>query len=134
MNIPAHPTMSQQSVTTTVSHSHNFFRLEPELLPDFKPTLTSSVPARPHKLFVTLNGARVPMREGIPNPNTMQNGNVNPAKSTSGPKYDLKLTPGVNRLEVECVTTAASGRNPEMKNNNALEMEKVSIFLHLLRS
>jgi hypothetical protein len=51
------------------------------------------------------------------------------------PLYDAKLLPGVNRIEIEVVAERDMRGKPEPKDpKDALEVEKCTIFVNLMRS
>jgi len=48
--------------------------------------------------------------------------------------YDIKLLPGMNRIEVECVAVAEGALGAgTLAGKGGLEMERVGVFVHLLR-
>lgn len=48
--------------------------------------------------------------------------------------YDVRLTPGMNRIEVECVAVAEGALGAgTLAGKGGLEMERFCAFVHLLR-
>lgn len=61
---------------------------------------------------------------------TLQNG---PALLQKGSIHDVRLVPGMNRVEIECASIANSKPNGLRPGLGELEMEKVSVYVHLLK-
>ena len=85
------------------------------------PTIATSVLSRQHKLFVTAASTRLhplPKQAG---------GTVDSAE----PLFDVRLMPGVNKIEIELV--AAFPKEAKPINDQKMEKEKVTIFANLLK-
>ena len=129
VTVPASNIMSQQSVTATLSAQHAVVRITAELADQLKGSN-----ARMYRLFVSNNGVRQSQRvihDYAHLPNGMVNGAYGAVKkdTTKGPSYDVRMQPGTNRIEVECVAAAKQG-----SGNNHLVMEKVSLFVFQLKT
>ena len=128
--VEADKTLSQQSITTSVGPQHTVLRLTTELADQLKGTN-----ARAYRLFVSNNGIRQSQRvvhdySNLSNGlvNGLHGGNNAPQKE-KGPSWDVRLQPGTNRIEVECVAAAKQGCG-----NNDLVMEKVSLFIFQMKA
>jgi len=122
-NIAPHPSLAVQSVTLNLPSTYSHLHLEPTL------SAALSSGTRLYKLFVTVNGTRVqPSSLFAP----MQSVGNNEAPKTL---FDVKLLPGMNRVEVEC--GAPNGRVPVAgggwSRTEHLDVERVTAFVHLMR-
>ncbi|KAL9060451.1 MAG: hypothetical protein Q9162_000624 [Coniocarpon cinnabarinum] len=130
ITVPADKVMSQQSVTATLNSSHPAVRLQAELAEPLK-----GPHARPYRLFVSNNGVRQSQRVVQPDYAHMSNGLVNGTYAAAakekekGPSWDVRLHPGTNRIEVECVAAAKPG-----SGSNDLVMEQVSLFVFQMKT
>lgn len=111
MSIAPHPALTHQSMTVTLPSSHYYIQVTPEVN-------KSLSLGRPYKMFVSINGTRQVQRDT--------------EMSDEGRRkhvYEGTLAPGVNRIEVEVVSTGVetNGKTPE------LEVEKVTVFANLMR-
>lgn len=110
-------------MTLTLPATHYYLQITPGVSAQL-------LSGRQYKLFVTVNGVRV-----MPSSKALVNGEV-PMINGLGvggavtemrkPAYDTALVVGVNRIEVEIVAVTARG--------GSLEMEKVTVFAHVLRA
>ncbi|CAL8575273.1 hypothetical protein XPA_001208 [Xanthoria parietina] len=114
LDIPPSPTTTQQSITITLPSSHYFLQIVP--------TLTPSVIHRPFKTFVTVNNTRVP-----PTPQRPDDSDVRK------PLYESRVQPGMNRIDVEMVAGTPRGA-PKVGTGPELEIEKITIFAHMVRT
>ncbi|KAL8850467.1 MAG: hypothetical protein Q9221_004609 [Calogaya cf. arnoldii] len=113
LDIPPSPTTTQQSITITLPSSHYFLQIVP--------TLASSVIHRPFRTFVTVNNTRVP-----PTPQRPDDADVRK------PLYESRVQPGMNRIDVEMVAGTPRGA-PKIGTGPELEIEKITIFTHMVR-
>lgn len=104
--------MTHQSVTITFPSSHYYFQMVPFVSPN--------VLNRQHKLFVTVNGQRL---HAITN---VQGGVINREQI-----FNVRLTHGVNRIEVELIAALPKSA-VKTANGPDFELEKVSIYANLL--
>lgn len=171
--IPASPTLLQHSVTITLPSTHDYLQIVPHV-----PVALAS-PPRPYRLFVTVNGVRLievakPSAVGTTSASNSTPLNQNPppaggvapvapvapvpadsGKEKGRPRFEGRLVPGVNRLEVEIVAATAGaekskdvttaggtagaqqngqgqGGQPAKKERD-VEWEKCTIFVNLMR-
>ena len=111
LDIPPSPTASQQSVTITLPATHYCLQVFP--------TIASNVATRQSRIFVTLNNHRI-------NPTPMKADELDPRR----PLYDIRVMPGVNRLEVEMIAGSPRGV-PKVGPGQDIEIEKVTLFVNL---
>ncbi|KAI4090849.1 MAG: hypothetical protein LQ344_004496 [Seirophora lacunosa] len=114
LNIPPSPTTTQQSITITLPSTSYYLQITP--------TLASAVMHRPYKIFVTVNNSRV-----VANPQRPEESDAR--KSL----YEHRVMPGMNRIEVEIVAGTPRGA-PKTGSGPELEMEKITIFAHLVKT
>ncbi|KAL8947698.1 MAG: hypothetical protein Q9222_006052 [Ikaeria aurantiellina] len=114
LDLPPSPTTTQHSVTVTLPSTYYYLQLVP--------TLASSAMHRPYKVFVTVNNTRV-----IANPQRPEDSD--PRK----PLYELRVLPGMNRIEVEMVAGMPRGV-PKVGSGPELEVENMTIFAHLVKT
>ncbi|KAL9029783.1 MAG: hypothetical protein Q9196_002025 [Gyalolechia fulgens] len=107
-------TTTQQSITITLPSSYYYLQLIPTLAP--------SVMHRPYKIFVTVNSNRI-----VPTP---QRPDESDARKSL---YEHRVVPGLNRIEFEMVAGTPRGA-PKIGTGPDLEVEKVTIFVHLMRA
>lgn len=121
LNIPRHfrmdihpsESLTQLSITVTLPSTHYYMQIIPTIAP--------SVLSRQHKLFVTAASTRL-----HPLPKNAQSG-----VDASEPLFDVRLLPGVNRIEIELIAALPKGTKPI--NGQDVELEKITIFANLLR-
>ncbi|KAL8932404.1 MAG: hypothetical protein Q9216_006853 [Gyalolechia sp. 2 TL-2023] len=114
LDVPPSPTTTQQSITITLPSSYYYLQLIPTLAP--------SVLHRPYKIFVTVNANRIMSTPHRPEESDAR-------KSL----YEHRVVPGMNRIEVELVAGTPRGA-PKMGTGPDLEVEKITIFAHLMRT
>ncbi|KAL9001836.1 MAG: hypothetical protein Q9188_005210 [Gyalolechia gomerana] len=114
LDLPPSPTTTEQSITITLPSSYYYLQLIPTVAP--------SVMHRPYKIFVTVNGNRI-----VPTP---QRPEESDARNSL---YEHRVVPGMNRIEVEMVAGTPRGA-PKIGTGPDLEVEKITIFAHLMRS
>lgn len=119
LTVPAHAKLAQQSVTVNLPAAQKALRVTLDLAP----ALQSKV-GRPSKVFVTANGYRIAQRPDI---YQVPNGD----NKSPPPTFDLRLTPGMNRIEVECAAVSAP-KNGNLRGE--LEMERIYIHAHSLKA
>ncbi|KFY86487.1 hypothetical protein V500_07595 [Pseudogymnoascus sp. VKM F-4518 (FW-2643)] len=114
MDLPPSPTMTQQSITINLPHTHYYLQI--------KPTIADSLMERQHKLFVTSGTQRLVAMPQVPGqPIDHRN-----------PLFEARLLPGVNRIEVELIAALPKGAS-KAASGQEVELEKVTIFANLLR-
>ncbi|MCJ1290029.1 hypothetical protein MMC34_001564 [Xylographa carneopallida] len=115
LDIPPSPILSQQSVTITLPATHYCLH--------FTPTITPHLAQRQSKIFVTVNN------------NTRLNPTP-PSKSAEmdprRPLYDVRVMPGVNRIDVEMIAGPPRGA-PKVGMGQEIELEKITVFINLVR-
>lgn len=114
LDLPPSPTATEQSITITLPSSYYYLQLIPTVAP--------SVMHRPYKIFVTVNGNRI-----VPTPQRPE------ASDARTSLYENRVVPGMNRIEVEMVAGTPRGA-PKIGTGPELEVEKITIFAHLMRS
>ncbi|KAL8825047.1 MAG: hypothetical protein Q9170_007949 [Blastenia crenularia] len=114
LNIPPSPTTTQHSITITLPSTNYYLQLTPTLAP--------SVIQRPYKIFATVNNNRI-----HPNPQRPEESDAR------RPLYEHRVMPGMNRIEVEIVAGMPRGA-PKVGTGPELEVEKITIFAHLVKS
>ncbi|KFY16711.1 hypothetical protein V492_01147 [Pseudogymnoascus sp. VKM F-4246] len=114
MDLPPSPTMTQQSITINLPHTHYYLQI--------KPTIADSLMERQHKLFVTSGTQRLVAMPQVPG---------QPVDHRN-PLFEARLLPGVNRIEVELIAALSKGAS-KAANGQEVELEKVTIFANLLR-
>ncbi|OBT55789.1 hypothetical protein VE04_04289 [Pseudogymnoascus sp. 24MN13] len=114
MDLPPSPTMTQQSITINLPHTHYYLQI--------KPTIANSLMERQHKLFVTSGTQRLVAMPQVPGqPIDHKN-----------PLFEARLLPGVNRIEVELIAALPKGAS-RAAIGQEVELEKITIFANLLR-
>ncbi|KAF2753209.1 hypothetical protein EJ05DRAFT_223285 [Pseudovirgaria hyperparasitica] len=113
LNIQSHPHLTHQSVTCTLPASQHILQVIP--------TIPVANTARPYRLFVTINGTK--LTQAIrPGPGEHE-------REKDHPPYDVKLGPGVNRIEVELL----AGSDTKGGKKEEVLREVCTIFVNLLR-
>jgi len=115
MDIPPSETLTQQSVAVTLPSTHYFIHVKPELA-DF-------LRDRQYKLFVTAGNQRL---HAVPS-------SLGHSADPRRPLFETRLTPGVNRIEVELIAALPKGA-PKLPNGQDVELEKVTVFANLMRA
>lgn len=114
MDIPPSDDEAQLSVTINLPSTHYFLQIQP--------TIAEPMLERQHKLFVTSGINRLHGMPSIPGQ----------PLDHRRPMFEARLQPGVNRIEVEIIAALPKGA-PKPANGSDVELEKVTIFAHLLR-
>lgn len=121
LSIPPNPKLTHQSVTVNLPATHNILRVRPTLAQSLQGPM-----GRPYKIYLTVNGMRIAQRHEPP----MMNGTA--GQKQTGPSFDVKLMPGMNRLEFEC---AAAGGNRGVNGGRAeVELERICVYANLMKS
>lgn len=114
LDVPPSPTQSQQSITVNLPSTHYYLRIIP--------TIAHNLSHRQSKLFVTANLQRL-------NPIPQR-----PEEADSRrPLYETRVSPGVNRIEVEMIAGPARGA-PKLGSGQEIELEKITVFANVLRA
>lgn len=113
LDIAPLPTTTHQSVTIALPKTHHYLRIVP--------TIASHAMQRPSKIFVILGLQRL---SAIP-----QRAEDNDPRR---PLYEARVLPGVNRIEVEMVAALPRG-NPKSGPEQEIELEKITVFVHVAR-
>ncbi|KAH9873789.1 hypothetical protein IAQ61_004416 [Plenodomus lingam] len=131
--VPASLTKVSHSATIVVSPTNSYIQITPKV--------PIALTNRLYRLFVTVNGNRtlevnrVPVTAGIngSSPGPGYEG----GKKKGEPVFEAKLVGGVNRIEVEIVAEKehkdGGGDAAKDKKEDQIEVEKSTIFLHLMR-
>jgi hypothetical protein len=115
MDLPPSQTMAQQSITINLPSTHYYLQ--------FKPTLAAATMERQHKLFVTSGNQRLHAMPTIPGH----------AVDQRHPLFEVRLMPGVNRIEVELIAALPKGAS-RLPNGQDVELEKIIVFANLMRA
>lgn len=113
MDLPPSPTLTQQSITINLPNTHYYLRVTPSISP--------SLLERQHKVFVTC-GSRLhalPLVSGQP-------------IDTRNSVYEIRLHPGVNRIEVEIIAALPKGAKPI--NGQDYETENIMVYANLMKA
>jgi len=113
MDVPPSATMAQHSVTINLPSSHFYLQIKPEL--------SSSVLQRHHKLFVTKGNDRLHAMPTIPSHPIDQ----------KRPLFETRLSPGVNRIDIELI--AALPKGTKSASGQDVELERITVFANLMR-
>ncbi len=113
MELPASQTMAQHSVTINLPASHFYLQIKPEL--------ATSVLQRHHKLFVTKGNDRLHAMPTIPSHPVDQR----------RPLFETRLSPGVNRIDIELI--AALPKGVKGPNGQDVELETITVFANLMK-
>lgn len=142
-NIPASPTLTQQSITISLPGTHSSIQI--------KPYVPVAQTQRPWRLFVTVNNTRI---SEVYQPPTLTQ---QPSSSNSGgspekqqqppqqqqprekghPLFEARLQPGINRIDVEVIAGTAPMQvrgQPVPKERDSVEMEKCTVFVNLMKA
>jgi hypothetical protein len=126
VDILASKQKTAHSATVVVSPAHSYLQITPKV--------PIALTSRLYRLFVTVNGNktfevnRVPVTAGI---NGLSPGpGYEGGKKKGEPVYEAKLVGGVNRIEVEIIAEKSA---PDGSAKEQVEIEKCTIFLHLMR-
>ncbi|KAL9093910.1 MAG: hypothetical protein Q9165_003833 [Trypethelium subeluteriae] len=149
LDVPAHPKLTQHSVTVALPPQHSTLRVVPKLSEEV-------LRLRPYRTFVSFNGARLlgtPLKQRIAaegagaGMNGSGGGNAGANGAADGMEggavseskeyeeklqvFEVRLQPGVNRIEVEIVV----GRQKVGGEKGPLEIEgeKISVFVNLMK-
>ncbi|KAL8699238.1 MAG: hypothetical protein Q9201_006120 [Fulgogasparrea decipioides] len=114
LDVSPSPATTQQSISITLPSSYYYLQLVP--------TLASSAMRRPYKVFVTVNNSRI-----VSNPQRPEEADARK------PLYEHRVIPGMNRIEVEMVAGMPRGV-PKVGSGPELEIEKITVFAHLVKS
>ncbi|KAI0998998.1 hypothetical protein K3495_g9198 [Podosphaera aphanis] len=112
MDLPSSATLAQQSVTINLPATHYYLQI--------KPSIASAMLKRQYKLFVTAGTTRLHAMPTIPG---------HPVEPRN-PLFEARLHPGVNRIELELVAAPIT----DSRSNNDIEIEKISLFVNLMRA
>lgn len=112
LQVDASPDFLHKSVTIMLPPSQYFL----QACPSVSQALSSG---RQYKLFVHVNGIRA-----TPSTKPLVNGDMTNGVERK-PVYDVPLTPGTNRIEVEIAAVPTRG--------GSLEVEKLAVFANLMR-
>ncbi|KAL8680353.1 MAG: hypothetical protein Q9186_003474 [Xanthomendoza sp. 1 TL-2023] len=114
LDVPPSPTTTQQSITITLPSSHYFLQLVP--------TISANVMHRPYRTFVTVNNNRIASTPQRPD-------ELNAKK----PLYECRVGLGMNRIDIELVAGLTRGA-PKVGTGPELEIEKITVFAHLVKT
>ncbi|KAJ4345902.1 uncharacterized protein N0V89_012038 [Didymosphaeria variabile] len=134
VQIPAHKSKTQHSVTIPIPTSHSYLQITPHV--------PIAHTARLYRLFVMVNGNktfevnRIPVTAGINGSASSPQPGIEAGKKKGEPVYEAKLVAGVNRVEVEIVAEKdrSKGEKESGVPREMVESERCTIFLHLSRS
>lgn len=115
MDVAPSETMAQQSITLNLPSSHYYMQI--------KPTIAAHLMERQHKLFVTSGPHRLQAMPSIPGQRV----------DDRHPLFEARLLPGVNRIDIEMIAALPKGE-PKPAHGFDMEMEKITIFAHVLRA
>jgi hypothetical protein len=108
-----HAFLSTQNAAFTLPSTHSTV----QILPTISRELSAG---RTYKIFVSLNGSTL----------IQQNTQLNTDSGRRTHTYDCRLSPGVNRIDVEIAATKIETSGVA---NKGLDIEKVTMFANLLR-
>ncbi len=108
--------MSQQSITINLPSTHYYL----QIVPTISMTVINN---RQYKIFGIANGQRL-------NPMPLQPGQNADQRR---PLFEARLSPGVNRIEVEVIAGPPRGA-PKLTPGQDVELERITIFANLLKS
>jgi hypothetical protein len=114
MALPPSDTMAQQSITISLPSTHYYLQIRPQI--------AKTLMTRQHKLFVTIGTQRLHAMPTIPGHP------IDPLY----PLFEARLLPGVNRIEIELIAALPRGA-PRGPGGSDVELEKITVFAHLLR-
>ena len=84
--------------------------------------MSATIANRQSKMFVTASGQRLNPLPPIPN-----------YSDPNKPMYDVRPMPGLNRIELEMIAGPLRG-TPKIGNGPDVDLEKISLFVNLLRA
>ncbi|EOD51898.1 Bromodomain containing protein [Neofusicoccum parvum] len=137
-NIPASATLTQQSITISLPGTHSSIQV--------KPYVPVAQTQRPWRLFVTVNNTRISEVYQPPTQAQQQQPNASgspekqqpqPPREKGHPLFEARLQPGVNRIDIEVVAGTAPMQvrgQPVPKERDAVEMEKCTVFVNLMKA
>lgn len=114
LDVPPSPTQSQQSITINLPSTHYYLRIVP--------TIAHNLSHSQSKLFVTANLQRL-------NPIPQRPEETDPRR----PLYETRVSPGVNRVEVEMIAGPPRGA-PKLGAGQDVELEKITVFANVLKA
>lgn len=114
LDVPPSATQSQQSITISLPYTHYYLRIVP--------TIAHNISHRQSKLFVTANLQRL-------NPIPQRPEEADPRR----PLYETKVSPGVNRIEVEMIAGPPRGAL-KLGAGQEVELEKITVFVNVLKA
>ncbi|PSN63400.1 Bromodomain-domain-containing protein [Corynespora cassiicola Philippines] len=130
--ITANKEKTAHSITMNLPPTHSYLQIVPQV--------PIALTGRMYRLFVIVNTNkayevnRIPVTAGINGSGGMGAG-YEGGKKKGEPVYEAKLVAGVNRIEVEIIAEKDRKGKPETKEaKDQVEIEKCTIFLHLMRS
>lgn len=130
VDIYASKQKTEHSATIVVSPAHSYLQITPKV--------PIALTNRLYRLFVSVNGNktfevnRIPVTAGING--TSPGPGYEGGKKKGEPVFEAKLVGGVNRIEVEIVAEKdQKGQSEVVNGKNTIEVEKSTIFLHLMR-
>lgn len=106
--------LSQQSVTIHLPSTHYFLNINPEIPP--------ALMERQYKMFVTSGNQRLQALPAAPGQ----------AADKRRPNFEARLTPGMNKIEVELIAALPRGTVKPLSGPDA-ELERVTVFVNLLK-
>ncbi|KAL1961601.1 hypothetical protein VTN77DRAFT_1401 [Rasamsonia byssochlamydoides] len=112
LNIPASPTTRQESLVINLPASHNFVSIRLQVV--------ASTPQRQTKLVALLGTQNFHV---APQPNS----------SATEPVYDLRLTPGITKVDFQMVSVHFRGSSHPGSSELEKEYERLTLFFNLLR-
>jgi hypothetical protein len=130
VDIHANKQKMEHSATIVVAPSNSYLQITPKV--------PIALTNRLYRIFVIVNGSktfevnRVPVTAGIngSSPGPGYEG----GKKKGEPVFEAKLVGGVNRIEVELVAEKDhKGASETSNGKEQIEVEKCTIFLHLMR-
>ena len=111
-SISPSPIYTQQSTTITIPHLHYCLVVEP--------TIASLPPHRHSKLIVTLNHNICEV-----------NRSLTPESGPNARPYEVRVSPGINRIEVEVWSGPARGA-AKVGVGRDVEYERITVLLHVI--
>ncbi|EHA48745.1 hypothetical protein MGG_11512 [Pyricularia oryzae 70-15] len=122
--LPAHPKLSQQSVTITVPMSS----WTVQIVPSISPQVLNGT--RPYKIYVMVNGRVLPR---MPSPAIPNGGTPLHMQQTDDNQmvFDAQLVPGINKISVQIV--AATPKDAKLPDGLDAEFEMYTILANLSR-
>jgi len=115
MDVPPSPTLAHQSITINLPASHYYLQI--------KPTIAASLFDRQHKLFVTSGNTRLHALPTIPGHGV----------DSRTPLFEARILPGVSKIDIEIIAALPKG-TPRPPNGQDAEMEKITVFVNLMKA